>query len=138
MDEIIRILHDPTAFGSEDDVLDLIASHAAPSALMDDEVFGALQYREAFRQTLYAETMDAQIEVYARWLSDDGSEGGFLWMWSGTNAVGAPFELAGVSLAEFTVDGQIAYEYVTYPYPHDYVRDAVLGPGTPTHSTAEP
>lgn len=42
---------------------------------------------------------------------------------------------SGLSLQEFSEDGRIEYELVTYPYPDDYVRNAVTGDGTPTPST---
>lgn len=135
MNEIMELLEDPEAFGTEDEVADLLGAHATDTAVMDDDVFGAVGYRQAFFNTLYGGTTDAHIEVYDSWISADGAQGGFLWMWSGTNAAGHPFELAGISLIEFAEDGRISYELVTYPYPDDYVREAFLGDGTPTGST---
>jgi len=60
---------------------------------------------------------------------DDGSQSAALWLWHGTNIAGNPFELAGISLATHDEDGLISYELVTYPYPDDYVREAVMGSG---------
>jgi hypothetical protein len=100
-------------------------------------VFGAAPMREAWHNTLYGGGMDARIDAYDTWVSEDGSQGGVLWLWYGTNASGRPFELPGISLMEFDEDGRIAYEYVAYPYPDDYVWGAVIGSGTPTPSTGD-
>jgi hypothetical protein len=135
MNEIIAILDDPEAHGTEDEVADVIATQATEAAVMDDDVFGPYPYREGFFNTLYFDGADARIEVYVSWLSEDGTQGGFLWMWSGTNPGGHPFELAGISLIEFAEDGRIAYERVTYPYPDEYVYEAWMGGGTEIPST---
>jgi hypothetical protein len=135
MNEITAILDDHEAFGTEDEVANAIATHATEDAVMDDDVFGAYPYREGFYNTLYFGGADARIDVYASWLSEDGSQGGFLWMWSGTNPSGHVFELAGISLIEFAEDGRIAYERVTYPYPDEYVYEAWMGAGTGILST---
>lgn len=128
--EITLILHDPEAYGSEEDIADLLASHATPEALMDDAVFGAVDYRTGFYNTLYSGLVDAKIDVYHSWVSSDGSQGGVLWMWHGANAAGNPFALAGISLTEHDEDGLISYELVAYPYPDEYVDNAVFGSGT--------
>lgn len=129
-EEIIALLDNPKAFGTEEEVADLIAAHSTSGAVMDDDVFGAVPYRAGFYNTLYAGAMDAEIDVYDSWVSDDGSQGGALWMWHGTNAAGNPFELAGISLNTYDDEGLISYELVTYPYPDEYVQEAVLGEGT--------
>jgi len=133
--EIKQILDDPDAFGTEEEIAALLSSHATETALMDDDVFGAMSYKQGFYYTLFGGTTDARIKVHDVWVSDDGSQGGILWVWSGTNAAGNPFELPGISLTEFAEDGRIAYELVTYPYSDDYVREAFRGDGTPTPST---
>lgn len=130
LDEIIALLDDPEAFGTEEEVADLIATHATPDALMDDEVFGAVNYRSGFYNTLYAGAMSARIDVHYSWVSDDGSQGVILWLWHGINAAGNPFELAGISLTTHDDEGLITYEFVTYPYLDEYVREAVIGEGT--------
>ena len=135
VEEIKALLDDPDAFGSEDEVADLIAEHATDSAVMDDEVFGAVPYRSGFYNTLFGGAVDAQIDIHHSWVSADGSQGGVLWLWHGTNASGNPFELAGISIIDFDEDGRVAYELVTYPYPDGYVDRAVFGEGTPTPST---
>ena len=128
--EIVAILDDPESFGTEQEVADLLATHATEDAVMDDEVFGAVNYRDGFYNTLYSDAMDAEIDVYETWMSDDGSQGGVLWMWHGTNAEGNPFELAGVSITTHDEEGMITYEYVTYPHDDEYVRVAAFGGGT--------
>ena len=130
LDEIEMLLDDPTTFGTEEEVADLLGSHATDDALMDDDVFGAVNYRDGFYNTLYAGALDASIDIYDTWVSADGSQGGALWMWHGENANGEAFELAGVSLIEFDDHGKIAYELVTYPYPDEYVRSVIMGGGT--------
>lgn len=131
----IQVLDDPESYGTEDDVVDLLALHATDDAVMDDAVFGAAPMREAWHNTLYGGMIDARIDSYHTWVSEDGSQGGVLWIWYGTNAEGNPFELAGISLMDFDEEGRIANEFVTYPYTDAYVTDAVLGSGTPTPST---
>ena len=128
--EIAAVLGDPESFGTEEEVADLLATHATEDAVMDDEVFGAVNYRDGFYNTLYSDAMDAQIDVYESWVSDDGSQGGVLWMWHGTNAEGNLFELPGVSLTTHDEEGLITYEYVTYPYDDEYVYVAAFGDGT--------
>ncbi len=135
LDEVNAMLNDPDAFGSEEDVIAAIESHSTDTAVMDDEVFGSTDYRSGFYNTLYDDTVDARIDASHWWVSEDGSQGGTLWIWYGTNAAGNPFELAGLSLHEFDEDGRISREFVTYPYPDDYVENAFTGDGTPTPST---
>jgi hypothetical protein len=127
--EIIALLHNHEAVGTEEEIADLLANHATTGAELDDEVFGAVGYRAGFYNTLFAGTMDAEIDVYHDWLSEDGSQGGFLWVWHGTNAKGNPFSLPGISLTTHDDDGLISYEFVTYPYTDEYVRESVFGDG---------
>ena len=88
-----------------------------------------MPYEQAFDNTLYGGAMDAEIDIHDSWVSDDGSQGGFMWVWRGQNTQGNPFELLGLSLVDFDENGKVAYELVTYPYADDYVRDAVMGGG---------
>lgn len=127
-DEIISILNNPTAYGTEDEMTDLLATHATPGALMDDDVFGAVSYRTGFFHTLFG-MATAEIDVYDDWLCNDGSQGGFSWAWHGTNNAGNPFYLTGISLTTHNEEGLISYELVTYPYSDDYVREAFMGEG---------
>ena len=129
-EEIISLLHDPEAGGTEAKIADLLATHATDDALMDDEVFGSVNYRQGFYNTLYSGAANAEIDVFEDWLTEDGSQGGFLWMWHGTNAAGNPFSLTGISLTTHDEAGLISYEFVTYPYTDEYVREAWLGAGT--------
>ncbi len=125
-----EVLDDPGAYGTEDEVVDLLASRATDDAVMDDAVFGAVPMRQAWHNTLYGGAMDARIDAYDTWVSEDGSQGGALWQWYGTNEAGNYFELAGISLDEYDENGLLAYEYVVYPYSDDYVTEAVSGSGT--------
>jgi hypothetical protein len=135
LDEVTAMLSDPESVGSEEDVVDAIAGHSTDTAVMDDDVFGPMPYRSGFYNTLYGGVVDARIDAYDWWVSEDGSQGGVSWIWYGTNQAGNPFELPGISLIEFAEDGRIEYELVTYPYTDDYVRNAFTGDGTPTPST---
>lgn len=131
LDEIEALLDDPSQVGTEEEVAAAIAAHATEDAVMYDTAFPAeISYEESFYNTLYAGTMDATLDVTHSWLSEDGSQGGALWLWSGTNAAGNPFEVAGISLIDFDENGKVAYELVTYPYASEYVREAVMGAGT--------
>lgn len=135
LDEVNAMLNDPESVGSEEEIIDAIASHSTETAKMDDDVFGAVNYRNGFYNTLYGGAADARIDSYHWWVSDDGSQGGVLWIWYGTNLAGNPFELSGLSRIEFAEDGRIEYELVTYPYTDSYVKNAFLFDGTPTPST---
>jgi hypothetical protein len=135
LDEINAMLNDPESFGSEEEIIDAIASHSTETAVIDDDVFGSVNYRDGFYNTLYGGVVDARIDASDWWVSDDGSQGGTLWIWYGTNRAGNSFELPGLSLHEFSEDGRIEHELVTYPYTDDYVTNAFEGDGTPTPST---
>ena len=88
LDEVTAMLNDPESVGSEEDVVDAIARHSTESAVMDDDVFGGVSYRAGFYNTLYGGAVDARIDAYDWWVSDDGSQGGVLWIWYGTNRQG--------------------------------------------------
>jgi hypothetical protein len=66
--------------------------------------------------------LDANIQTWTRWLSDDGSTGGSLWSWNGTAANGEPFTLTGVVLEQYNNDGLYEEIYVYYPLDDAEVR----------------
>jgi hypothetical protein len=66
-EEIMALLDDPGAFGSGAEVADLLATHATSDALMDDDVFGSVNYRNGFYNTLFV-MADAEIDIYDSWL----------------------------------------------------------------------
>lgn len=138
IEAIEAILDDPESYGTEEEIADRLGEFAVPGALMDDDVFGAVGYREGFLNTLFGGSVDpdidTEIEVFDRWLSEDGSQGGSLWVWRGSNAKANQFELVGISLIDYDENGMITYELVSYPYPDDYVWEAVFGDGTPVTS----
>jgi hypothetical protein len=131
IEAVEEILANQDSYDSEDAVVDALAALATPDAKMDDEVFGAVNYRQGWYNTLFGGAMDAKIDVYHHWLSEDGSQGGSLWVWYGDNMQGNPFELAGISLMDYDEQGRLTNEFVTYPYPDEYVDEAVDGAGTP-------
>ncbi len=131
LDEIVALLDDPSQVGTEEEVAAAIAAHATEDAVMYDTAFPAdIPYEEAFYNTLYSGMMDATLDVTHSWVSKDGSQGGALWLWNGTNARGNPFEVAGISLIDFDENGKVAHELVTYPHPNEYMQEAVFGAGT--------
>jgi len=130
-DAIRAILDDPTSYGTEDEVVDLLASYARPGAKMRDDVFGAVGMRAAWHNTLYGSAMDAEIDIVQRWVAPDGSQSGGLWVWQGTNPGGHAFELVGIQIDTHDDDGLVTDEWVAYPYPNAYVSEAILGEGTP-------
>lgn len=136
MEAAEAILADPEAFGTETQIAEAIAQLATADAQIEDDVFGSINYRDGYYDTLFAGDTDAVIDVYDRWLSEDGSQGGSLWIWRGTNVMGNPFELIGISLFDFDDEGRIAHELVTYPYTDDYVIEAFEGAGTVPMATA--
>lgn len=124
------ILDDPTAYGSEEEVADLLATYATSAAVMEDDVFGSANMRDAWYNTLYSGTIDAEIEVWHQWTSEDGSQTGGLWVWKGTNLAGNPFELIGVAVDTHDEEGLISHELVVYPYSNEYVINAIMFAGT--------
>lgn len=128
------ILHDPKAYGTEEELADSRGEFAVEGAVMDDDVFGSVAFRDGFLNTLYGGTVDpdidTEIEIFDKWLSADGSQGGSLWVWRGTNAESNPFELVGSKLTDYDENGMITYQFVSYPYSDEYVWDAVFGEGT--------
>ncbi|MFW2380527.1 MAG: hypothetical protein ACN4GZ_02125 [Acidimicrobiales bacterium] len=129
--EAIRaVLDDPGAFGTEEEVADLLATYATPEALMVDDALGEARMRQAWYDTLYGKGLDAEIEVWHQWISDDGSQSGSLWVWKGTNLRGNYFELVGVAIDSHDEDGVVTNELVIYPYDDAYVIEAFSGAGT--------
>jgi hypothetical protein len=126
IDAVTEMIADPMAHGTEDEFLDKIMVHYAPGAVMDDAALGAAEMREAWSNTLFGD-IDANIKTWHTWISDDGSNGGSLWTWSGTNLVGEPFELIGISVMSYNDEGLQTYQLVTYPFDHEYVANAFLG-----------
>lgn len=126
-----EILANQDSYDSPEAVVDALAALAVDGATMDDEVFGAVPLRQGWYYTLFGDSMDAKIDVHHHWLCEDGSQGGSLWVWHGTNPNGKPFELVGISLDDYDEQGRLTNEFVTYPYPDEYVDKAVDGAGTP-------
>lgn len=126
-----EILANQDSYESPEAVIDALAALATDDAKMVDEVFGAVPLRQGWYYTLFGDSMDAKIDVHHHWLSEDGSQGGSLWVWHGTNPNGKPFELVGISLMDYDEQGRLTNEFVTYPYPDEYVEEAVEGAGTP-------
>jgi hypothetical protein len=98
--------------------------------MMVDDVFGSIDVRRGWYYTLYGDMAESVFDGGYSWLSEDGSQGGSVWLWHGTNQAGNPFKLAGVSLDDFNEEGLVSREFVVYPYADDYVREAIEGAGT--------
>jgi len=125
------ILDNPDSYGTEEEVVELLANYATPDAIMQDDAFdAAMNMRDSWYNTLYQSRMDAEIEVLHQWISDDGSQSSGLWVWKGKNINGLDFELIGVNVDTHNEEGLITHELILYPYPDDYVRNAALGTGT--------
>ena len=121
---VIDIIADPTSYGTEDEVLDLLDQYAAtPGIVYGDEAFGDTTWRTGWRNTLFG-SVDADIQTWTRWLSDDGSTGGSLWSWNGTARNGEPFTLAGIVLEQYDDDGLYEAVRVYYPMPDADVHAA--------------
>ncbi len=102
---VAAIVADPASFGTEDEVLDLLDQYAVNSGIVyGDEAFGDTTWRIGWRNTLFG-SVDADIQTWTRWLSDDGSTGGSLWSWNGTARNGEPFTLSGITQDRFDDDG---------------------------------
>lgn len=112
---VTEVIADPTAYGSEEEVLDLLDQYAqSPSIPYVDDALGGTTWRTGWRNTLFGD-VDADIQTWTRWLSDDGSTGGSLWSWNGTAGNGQPFTLSGIVLEEFDDDGLYTSLTVSYP-----------------------
>lgn len=120
---VAEIIADPAAFGSEEEVLDLLDQYAVPGATYGDEAIGDIGWRAGWRGTLFG-SVDADIQTWTRWLSDDGSTGGSLWSWNGTAQNGEPFTLSGIVLEKYDDDGLDDEVRVYYPMADDEVLAA--------------
>jgi hypothetical protein len=120
---VSAIVADPDAYGTEDEVLDLLDTLAVPDSIYGDAAFGETTWRDGWRNTMYG-GVDANIRTWREWLSDDGSQGGSLWTWSGTAANGEAFTLEGIVLITCDENGLRDWTYVYYPYEHSEVRQA--------------
>jgi hypothetical protein len=124
------ILDNPETYGTEAEVVELLASYATPDAVMQDDTFDAwVDMRTSWQNTLYRGAMDATIEQLHEWMSDDGSQSSSLWIWKGKNQSGNDFELIGVAIDSHNEEGLITHETVLYPYPDSYVWNAVVAAG---------
>lgn len=134
---VLDIIADPTSFGTEEEVLDLLDQYAvSPNIVYGDEAFGDTTWRTGWQNTLFG-SVDADIQTWTRWLSDDGSTGGSLWSWNGTAANGEPFTLSGIVIDQFDDDGLYKGARVYYPMPDEDVLAAFAG-GNTTELTSEP
>ena len=120
---VAALIDDPAAFGTEDEVLDLLVELATPDAEMEDTAFGTVDMRTAWRNTMFR-GVDATIVTWQTWMSEDGSTGGSLWSWDGTAANGRPFRLIGINLSTYDDDGLIEHSLVDWPYPAEEVATA--------------
>jgi hypothetical protein len=123
-DEIVAIVADPAAFGTQQEVLDRLDALAAPGTIYGDAAFGETTWRTGWRNTVYG-SLDASIHTWKDWLSDDGSEGGALWTWEGSAFNGEHFSLHGISLFTCDEDGLRDWAYVFYPYEASEVQEAI-------------
>lgn len=123
---VAEIIADPASFGSELQVLNLLMSYATAGAVMDDAAFGAVPMRAGWENTIFG-GLDADLKTWITWLSEDGSQGGSLWTWSGTALDGQPFELIGINLDDYDDEGRVTYELVAWPYEDEHVVTAVIG-----------
>jgi hypothetical protein len=118
---VLAIMADPSSFGSEEEVLDLLDGLAVPGIVYGDDAFGPTMWRTGWRNTLFGQ-VDATITTWKSWLSDDGSAGGSMFSWYGTAQNGEPFVLNGIELSTFNDDGLYNTITVYYPYNDDEVR----------------
>jgi hypothetical protein len=114
---------DPSSFGTEQEVLDMLSEGATPEAVMLDEAWGSVPLKEAWRRTLFAGQVEAVTKEWRTWICSDGRTSGSLWTWEGTNIVGAPFSLVGINLNEYNDEGRFELSTVIWPYAHEYVYE---------------
>jgi hypothetical protein len=116
---IIDIIADPAAFGSMDEVLDLLDELAVPGATMDDVALGAAGWRNAWRGTLFGAR--ATLPTWVKWMADDGSIGGSLWTWTGSARNGESFTLPGIDVSTYDENGLVTSVVVHWPYENSEV-----------------
>jgi hypothetical protein len=118
---IIDIIADPAAYGTADEVIDLLDGLAVPGTIYGDDAFGSIGWRAGWRNTLFG-GLDATIHTWTDWMSDDGSNAGSLWTWSGTARNGESFELSGIELTTYDDQGLVTSVIVYYPLEGSEVR----------------
>ncbi len=116
---LIDIIADPAAFGSMDEVLDLLDELAVPGATMDDVALGAAGWRAAWQGTLFG--AHATIPTWVKWMADDGSIGGSLWTWTGRARNGESLTLPGIDVSTYDENGLITSVVVYWPYENSEV-----------------
>ena len=116
---LIDIIADPAAFGSMDEVLDLLDELAVPGASMDDVALGAAGWRAAWQGTLFGAR--ATIPTWVKWMADDGSIGGSLWTWTGRARNGESLTLPGIDVSTYDENGLITSVVVYWPYENSEV-----------------
>jgi hypothetical protein len=121
---VAEIIADPAAYGSREEVLDLLMSYATPDAVMEDVAFGSIGMRQGWNNTVFGS--EADIQTFAKWTAEDGSMAGSLWVWSGTANNGEPFELIGINTDYYDENGLITHELVEWPYENAYVTNALV------------
>ena len=124
---LLAIIKDPAAFGSEQEVLDILDEMATPDVASGDLAFGGVTtgiWRRGWRNTLFG-GMDATIHTWTSWLSEDGSVGGSLWTWSGSAQNGEPFDLQGLEISRFDDEGLYTEVIMQYPYENSGVHRRV-------------
>ncbi len=129
-EEYQAVIRDHEWYGSPSEVAEKLSTFATEDAQMDNDVFGATGIRSAWFYTLYGETQ-AEIDTIQQWVDPDGSQGGALSIWQGTNSAGYPFALIGIAIDTYNDDGLVTHEWIAYPYD-DYVLEAIYGNGTET------
>ena len=128
--KLSAIIDDPSSFGTEEEVLDLIDELAVPLVRYEDTAWPPLgpvqegDWRTSWRNTIFTETLDT-VTTWRTWLSKDGSTGGSLFMWQGTDLTGEPFWLPGIELSEFNEEGLYTESIVYYPYTRSEVWEIV-------------
>lgn len=120
-DLLIAIIDDPSSFGREEEVLDLVDELAVPLAHYEDTAWPLMReiregdWRTSWRNTLFND-IPSTVTTWHTWLSDDGSTGGSLFTWEGTGGRGEPFALDGIELSKFNEDGLYTETIVYYPH----------------------
>jgi hypothetical protein len=128
--KLIAIIDDPSSFGTEEEVLDLLDELAVPLVRYEDTAWPLLRavregdWRTSWRNTIFNET-PSNITTWRTWLSEDGSTGGSLFTWEGTGLTGEPFWLPGIELSEFNEEGLYTETIVYYPYANAEVHKII-------------
>jgi hypothetical protein len=68
IDAIGGVVSDPAAFGTEDEILDLLSQYLVPGATTHDLAYGEIDSIDGWRNTLFGGRFDAVTTEWPNWV----------------------------------------------------------------------